>query len=438
MKLKDYLQPVQEDTSGIFNLEKSLDHQEYLLTLGLVDTEDLHALDLFLRRTADWIWDDDSGKNAPSKIGFSGAFYGKDLPNREEIYKSAVVLLKDNIGYEGDVPDITESSGFDRLRQMEGGLTDWQYRVSEMIVSKELVQDALAKINLEPSDVDLFLAATSIPIHPRFHEEWKLAAGIPKDVPVVPFCMACNSSGRAMAEVLLGTFDEKIAEYNPAFKKGKPANIVLLALDDANRLAMLGADPMSPQLFSTGAGAVAWQYHPTSESSMKMIAHTSQSIEAGTNALKVVRSYDSWTDEEREGLYTAEFLKSPAPGEGFMKMQARAGFSFKENGFKVAMETMAKYQELGYGPTDIRRVIVHHPSLGVFNLLKAALLEQGFADEQINWVINEGNVPVATIPFAFGRQMEDLRPNDHVLFLSFGAGGEYTCFVAEMGSPNAI
>jgi 3-oxoacyl-[acyl-carrier-protein] synthase III len=61
------------------------------------------------------------------------------------------------------------------------------------------------------------------------------------------------------------------------------------------------------------------------------------------------------------------------------------------------------------------------------------MIRKGFREDQINWVIDEGNVPVATIPIAFGRQFDTLKSGNRVMFLSFGAGGEYTCFIADIG-----
>lgn len=433
MRLKDMIQHPFEDPAGIFSLRQSVSHQEQLFMRNLLNENDFQAAHELALKADSWIWDETTTANPQLGIGFMGAFYGQERADAAQIYTNAVELLRQN-QYEGDIPDVTETSGFTRLRQMEPGLSDQQYMISEMIVAKELVTGALAQAGKKVEDVDLFLAATSIPIHPDFFDDWKRAAGIPADVPAVPFCMACNSSGRAIAEVLSGNMDETLRASNPEFAKGKAATIVLLALDDANRRSNEGADPWSPQLFSTGAGAVVWQYHPESPSSMKLISHVSRSVEEGTEFLKVVRTFDSWTPEQQNRTFLAKFLKEPTPEEGFMYMRPEAGVSFKNHALALAQDTLQEYQQKGFSPDRIRKVVVHHPSRPIFDKLKKALLKNGFTDEQIQWVINEGNVPVATIPFAFGRQLEDLQPHDHVMFLSFGAGGEYTCFIAEMGA----
>jgi 3-oxoacyl-[acyl-carrier-protein] synthase III len=243
---------------------------------------------------------------------------------------------------------------------------------------------------------------------------------------------ACNSSGHAIARVLSGDFDGLIDEYNPHFSEGVPANIVLMALDDANRFADKGGDPLSPQFFSTGAAAMVWKYHPESPSSLKKIVHRSMSEERGTEYLLVPRPYDDWAESEKANLYTARYLKAPNhPGP--IDMDPRASGAFVTYAMRLAEEVIADYGEQGGNISDITRVIVHHPSKAVFDGVQKRMIRKGFREDQINWVIDEGNVPVATIPIAFGRQLDTLKSGNRVMFLSFGAGGEYTCFIADIG-----
>ncbi len=368
-----------------------------------------------------------------SKIAAGSAYYGVHFDGRKKIHAEAERLMR-NTGYEGVVEDITSSTGFSELLQVPGGLEENDYSLMQQIVMRELSSGVFKSQGISPKDIDLVLTATSIPIDSQFGEKWKIAAGIRTDVPVVRFCMACNSSGRAIAEVLTGKFNHLIAST----LKSRSAKVLLMAGDDGNRKSKDGGDALSAQIFSTGASIISFEYHPEEASSMRMITHTSMSDPFGTKYLRVLRPYDGWNEGEKENLYTAQHLQVPE-GKGAVYMSPRASLAFITKGQEIATKVVGDYIEQGEKISNIRRVIVHHPSLGVFQELKKRLinLNVGFTDEQIKWVINEGNVPVATIPIAFGRQLEDLKPGDHVMFLSFGAGGEYTCFIVEMGNVDS-
>lgn len=379
----------------------------------------------------EWVWDaDDVHHHATAEITVAHAFYGKALNSPTEIMEETRALLA-QIGID-ETQDYTAQTGFSVLRQMTTGLDDEDYQLVQELVAKELIGNALREQGITPQEVDLFIAVTSIPIGPSFGSDWAIAAGLPIGVPIVRICEACNSSGHGIARVLSGTFDEKIAQYNHEFRAGKPANIVLFALDDANRNSNLGGDALSPQFFSTGAAALVWKYHPESASSMRILLHKSISEETGTQYLRVPRPYDDWDGADKEDLYIAKFLKEPEHN-GPVDMDPRASGAFIKYGIGLASDVMTSYAEIGGSPADIKRVIIHHPSRTVFDGAVKRLVRLGFTEDQIHWVINEGNVPAATIPIAFGRQLEDLKAGDRLLFLSFGAGGEYTCFIADLG-----
>lgn len=393
----------------------------------------LQSRERVLASAAEWIWDEDPvHHHSGAEISVASAFYGKPLNSAQEIFAEAQRLMA-NLGHE-DIPDYTSQAGFPVLRQMPAGLEKAEYQLTQEMVAAELISNALAAQGISPKEVDLFIAVTSIPIDPHFDHDWATAVGIPADVPMVRICEACNSSGHAIARVLEGDFDQKIAAHNPNFAHGTPANIVLFALDDANRMADKGGDPLSPQFFSTGAAAMVWKYHPESPSSLKMVLHKSMSEERGTEFLKVPRPYDDWDEADKEDLYTAQFLKKP-DHEGPIEMDPRASGAFITYAMRLADEVMDEYIAQGGSVSDIKRVIIHHPSKTVFDgaVKRMTRQKRGFTEDQIHWEINEGNVPVATIPIAFGRQLEALENGDRLLFLSFGAGGEYTCFIADFG-----
>jgi len=392
---------------------------------------ELQRSERLLAASEQWVWDvDHVHHHEAAQITVTSAFYGKPLESPAEILEETKSLMARLGG--GEVPDYTAQTGFPVLRQMSTGLENADYELTQRLVANELVTSGLREQGISPEEVDLFIAVTSIPIGPHFHKEWAAAAGIPADVPMIRICEACNSSGHAIARVLLGDFDQKIATHNPRFRAGTPANIVLFALDDANRMSDKGGDPLSPQFFSTGAAAVIWKYHPDTPSSLNMLLHKSFSEERGTEFLLVPRPYDDWDEADKEDLYTAQYLKKP-PHPGPVDMDPRASGAFITFAMKLADQVMAEYEQTGGVPADIKRVIIHHPSKTVFDGAVKRLKRRGFTEDQIHWVIDEGNVPAATIPIAFGRQLDELNAGDRLLFLSFGAGGEYTCFIADLG-----
>ena len=394
--------------------------------------------DKLLEASKNWVFDEDPVQFNPELgISVASAFYGDPLDSPEEIYKANRELME-KLGYPklDEIPNLTETSGFPVLRQMTPGLRDVDYLLVQQLVARELITNALNAQELTSNDVDLLLVATSIPITPDFYDQWRRAADIPDEVPVVPYCMACNSSGQAIDDLHARKYDELIDQYRGKISNGESANVVLFALDDANREADKGGDPSSSQLFSTGASAMVFKYHPTAQSSMRMIVHESKSIEKGANYLKVRRPYDRWTEEQRNKLRLAKYLHAPDHG-GPVDMAKEAGVIFKNYGIELALEVVKEYEAIGYNRTNIKKIVMHHPSGTIFKSIKDKLTgKYDFDDDQLHWVINEGNVPVATIPIALGRQLEDLSPGDHVMILSYGAGGEYTCQIVEMGRVN--
>ena len=52
------------------------------------------------------------------------------------------------------------------------------------------------------------------------------------------------------------------------------------------------------------------------------------------------------------------------------------------------------------------------------------------------WVLSEfGNVSAASNMIAFLRQLDGLRPSDHILLYGFGAGTYYDALAVELNTP---
>lgn len=376
-----------------------------------------------------WAWTDETHHNSDLGISVASAFYGKHLVGPEQIFEAAKekAMLS---GLTVNVPDKTGSTGFDELYQLSPGLTVEQYMLTQQLVAKELVGNALGEQEIEPTDVGLFIVATSIPLCPDYADQIASACGISTNTEIVKVVMACNSSGWARAQVESGRFDYLISRRKPNYEQ-EGADILLFAIDDQNKYTDRGGDPLSPQFFSTGAAAMVWKYGSNADQpSFRQIAHTSLSLPAGMHCLALTQPYLDWGLTEKDhNFFIADHLSLPPEGK-LLYMRERVGVSFVRGAIKVVEQTLAKYP---HSVEKIKRIIAHHPSKGVFDLLVSKLSAFGFTTDQARWVISEGNVPVATMPMALGRQLNDLNPGDHVMFLTFGAGGGYTCSIDELG-----
>lgn len=429
-----------------------------------------------------WVWDEfPTHYNDRVGIAIKAVTYGEPLENREEILANAIKVLGEFGIPPEKVPNLTKSSGFTKLRQMTRGLDPEAYKLIQRLVFEELIPRVLKAIGAQPENVSLFLGATSAPLEPYFDAEWAKAGGLPEasvipyfDIPKevlagnvpermisIPFLEACNSTGDALARVLSGEFNQAIEAKYPGFLAGnEPILVVIGALDDADRDADKGVDVNSPQLFSTGAGVIAFWYHPTGRASMHIVkgvhvaedkpitTHVFREIADGAQHLKIPAPWKKWTQAQQDRAFIAPHVHEPVrPGQP-IELSARAGVIFKKYGLQVAGETLTNYLSMinpktgeHYKISDIKSVVMHHPSGAIFEDIQEILFGEEFAKkfggsftlDQVQWIMKKGNIPVAIMPIVFGELLADFEPGDHVMFLTYGAGGNFTCFIAEMG-----
>lgn len=366
--------------------------------------------------------------HADRLLAVASAFYGRKLSGPAEILDHARMLM----GLQGinAVPEIASTSGFSTLYQVDPFHVPVVYEAAQRATVQERVHTVLRKVGVKARDIDLVVAATSMPIQPNYAQQWMEAAGLRLSTPLVRVAMACNSSGYALGQILGGAYDQIFAERVSGWKTGRTARVLIIALDDGNRFGK--SDALSPQLFSTGISTLYLPYNPANPEVMRQSTLVNVFERDGADQLRAVRTYDRWSDQEREGLLTTPYLLSP-DNDRAVDMSPRAGVYFIRYAFAVAKRVLAEFVEQGGHVQDIAHVIVHHPSLGIFLDLGKKLQTLGIAKEKIQWVINEGNVPVATIPMALGRQLDTIRAGEYVLVLSFGAGGGYTGQIVRAG-----
>lgn len=388
-----------------------------------------------------WEWKEDY-PHVNHHIGLSvaSAFYGQHLKTPAEIYGHAQHLMRDK-----NIPNITDNSGFTELFQATSGLTEAEALETEKIVAKRLIERSAAQLNKKPSDIDLFIVATSVPSHQNLEDILARSAGIRRNAAKFLYVRACDSSGSALYDVVSGKFDDSLKKR---LRSNKPATITIFGFEDANRLSNNGGDPFSAQLFSTAASAMTFAYHPQSENTtFKLIVGEHSSVPDGAEALKVKKTYKNWP--KKPNTFFTEYLQEPPNGEVILMDPKLTPVVFKKHGLRAVENVLQKYmQKRGRSdsslPRSVKKVIMHHPSATIFNHVIAGLTGNkgkarskesglGFDPKQFEWVINEGNAPSAIMPIAFGRQMNTLTPNDTIMVLTYGAGGSFTCGFYKLG-----
>lgn len=383
---------------------------------------------------AQWSWKEQELVHPENGFAIAAAFFGEEYQGAQAIHEHAVRLMS-TIAPSAQVPFISESSGFSSIYFVPSGFSDHEYAILQEEILRTLLNRTLEQQDKTTQDVDAVFITTSIPLDENFAERTAAGVGLKKSIPTIGVCMACNSTGWAFAETHAGRLDSYFAEAIPDWDAGQPATVAILALDDQTKHMDKGADPLSPQLFSCGAAVMLFEYTPhnpekTTFTPLTSIHHLS--TPRGTQYLKVMRPYDNW---ERKPVI-AEHLQTPQEGH-LIEMSSKAGVSFMVQAGKLALETLADYLQQPFDETrnctaaDIKAVVVHHPSLPVFEGLKKQLLEAGVSEDALAWHITEGNVPVATLPLSMIGHKDRLQTGDHLLFLTFGAGGEYTCWVGQ-------
>jgi 3-oxoacyl-[acyl-carrier-protein] synthase III len=99
----------------------------------------------------------------------------------------------------------------------------------------------------------------------------------------------------------------------------------------------------------------------------------------------------------------------------------------------VYKDYQALMDKLGQSGKSIEVAIVHHANYKI-NMLKAKQLLKGGIQFPMPWLLNDfGNVSAASCMIAFLRQLQSLKPGDHILFDGFGAGTYYDVMAVALG-----
>jgi 3-oxoacyl-[acyl-carrier-protein] synthase III len=221
--------------------------------------------------------------------------------------------------------------------------------------------------------------------------------------------------------------------------------VLVGGIEGLSRFTSRARDKNALQLFGNGAGVIGVVPGET----MKLLV--GKSFENfDEDGLLQVRMYYPHSKEMAPGksllevsqespkhVRVAGMMHEPADGmpivmAGLMGMVKL----FVRSGVDVVTDVFREYSELMSRLSPERHIdvgIVHHANYKI-NLLKGKQLLKGGIQFPMPWLLNDfGNVSAASCMIAFLRQLQSIRPGDHVMFDGFGAGTYYDVMAVSMG-----
>ncbi len=430
--------------------------------LGLVD-------DNFKELTQDWEWKEEL--HVGDRLSVATAFFGKHLVGSEQILNHTKTILHDFRTPEelDEMKAVGDEQGFPELYQISSGLTEQQYLLIEQIAALQLVTSSKEALGQTIAETDLLIFATSIPVSPDFMHRIADFIGLPPTCLIKVYNVACDSSGAALYDVQTGVYDHELSQHSQRFRQGQPANITIFACETPNRFTgVMNADSNSPQLFSSAASAVSFEYQPQGETTFRYLFGGVAHVEEGASCLAYYAPHIRWPEYmSNPDIVFSQHLSEPEEENALVHMDAKETATFfKPNALILVASVMSEELEKMDVDGDlkirlqeylsrigkpikvdaprrnpelaaiigelfarrIKKVVAHHPSQTIFKSLGKQMRDFfGFTEDQIQFVIPEGNAPAVTVPIALGRQMADLERGDNILVISFGAGGSFHC-----------
>jgi 3-oxoacyl-[acyl-carrier-protein] synthase III len=323
-------------------------------------------------------------------------------------------------------------------------LTDREHLELELEVGATMLRQAALANGWEPGEVEGVLIGMSCPISDDYLARIAERAGIPSDALKVTVHKACDGS---MGALHLALNPELSADghLNIADElKGK--KVLVGGIEALSRLTSHARDRNALQLFGNGAGVIGVVPGET----MKFLTGKSHETydEDGLLQLRMFyphsrermpgRSMLETQVDSAKNIRIAGLMHEPADGApilmaglmGMVKLFVRTGVDVVTDVFQ---EYHALMDRLGRSGQSFEVAIVHHANYKI-NLLKAKQLVKNGVNLKMPWLLSDfGNVSAASCMIAFLRQLQSLKPGDHVLFDGFGAGTYYDVMAVSIG-----
>lgn len=314
----------------------------------------------------------------------------------------------------------------------------------ELEVGARLLRAATESSGWDPGDVQGVLIGTSCPVSNDFLAEISRRAGFREDALKVSVHKACDGSMSALNLAInptLGlTGDVNIAEE----LYGK--RVIFGGIEGLSRFTSHARDKNALQLFGNGMGAIGI----VPGENVKLITGRSHE-NFDEEGLLQVRMFYPHSREIHPGKSLVEILQPDAssicvagmmhePKDGLpIVMAGLMGMVklFVRTGVDVVLDVYQDYQkkvaEMGQPGRLVDVAIAHHANYKI-NLLKAKNLLREGVQFPAPWLLPDfGNVSAASCAIAFLRQLQQIKPGDHVLFDGFGAGTYYDVMAVSMG-----
>jgi 3-oxoacyl-[acyl-carrier-protein] synthase III len=295
----------------------------------------------------------------------------------------------------------------------------------------------------DAADVDGVLIGMSGPVSEDYVEQIARRAGIREDALKVSVHKACDGSMGAL-HLALNPALGLPGQVNVAEElAGK--NVLVGGIEGLSRFTSHARDKNALQLFGNGAGVIGVV---PGESMKLMVGRTFENFDQ--EGLLQVRMYYPHSREMAPGksllevsqdapnhVRVAGMMHEPEDGlpivmAGLMGMVKL----FVRSGVEVVTDVFREYSELMSSVQPEKKIdvgIVHHANYKI-NLLKGKQLLKEGVQFPMPWLLNDfGNVSAASCMIAFLRQLQSIRPGDHVMFDGFGAGTYYDVMAVSMG-----
>jgi 3-oxoacyl-[acyl-carrier-protein] synthase III len=376
-----------------------------------------------------------------SALGIGGAYaaWGKSY-NNSELPAFVGHRLGEPLA-EADVMNLSEL-GFDS-RHHTPDLTDAEHLELELEVGSRLLKQSARASGWDPSEVQGVLIGMSAPVSIDYVAQIARRAGIPEDALKVSVHKACDGSMGALNLALnpqLAVSGQINVAEELAGKK-----VLVGGIEGLSRFTVHARDKNALQLFGNGAGAIGVvpgenmkllvgksteNYDIEGLLQVKMYYPHSREIVPGKSMLEVSQDAPSH-------LRVAGMMHEPADGlpivmaglMGMVKLFVRSGVDVVTevfNEYSALMDKLDSDKTIDVG-------IVHHANYKI-NLLKGKQLLKAGIEYPMPWLLNDfGNVSAASCMIAFLRQLQRIKPGDHVMFDGFGAGTYYDVMAVSMG-----
>lgn len=376
-----------------------------------------------------------------SALGIGGAYaaWGKSYNNAElpafvehrlgEPLAEADVMNLSELGFisRHHIPDLAEADNVEL----------------EVEVGARLLKQAARASGWDPSEVQGVLIGMSAPVSLDFVAQIARRAGISEDALKVSVHKACDGSMGAL-NLTLNSELTAPGQVNVAEElAGK--KVLVGGIEGLSRFTCHARDKNALQLFGNGAGVIG----VVPGENMKLLVGKSAENYDDDGLLQVHMYYPHSKEMAPEKPLQEVFQDAPnhirvagmmhEPDDGMpIVMAGLMGMVklFVRSGVEVVSEVFNEYSAL-ISNLDLGKTIdvgiVHHANYKI-NLLKGKQLLKAGVEFPMPWLLSDfGNVSAASCMIAFLRQLQSIKPGDHVMFDGFGAGTYYDVMAVSMG-----